>query len=158
MMVNLAENEIFDCLMSNLRSASENCIRLSNHPSNGKRYSDLQKELVLIEGCYRQLSVKRMDTRYLDVCHQAGKASLLVGGWIRKYRYINDKFLKELFVKLAEFLAFAYSFSKKIKDERTGLFGAVLPEGMTSNTIKSRNEVAMRISHGGIIIPNGCSV
>jgi|SRR5580698_3920837 hypothetical protein len=157
-MVQLLEHEVFDCLMSNLRMASENCIRLAKNPSNGKMYTDLQSQLSLIEGASRQVSVRRLDVRWVNMCHQIGAARPLVGGWIRKYRYKNDKFLQELFTKLGEFLAFAYAFSNKIKDEKTGVFGAVLPEGMSERTIKSKNDVAMRISHGGIIIPDGCSI
>lgn len=157
-MPNLSENEIFDCLMTNFRLAGENCIILSDMKGKGKHYTELRKQLKLIEGCCTQISRLRLDYRWLPIGNQIGKAIDLSGSWIRKYRYKDDKFLYELFMGLAEFMAFGYSFTKSLKDEKTNTSNPILPEYMDTSTPRSQSSTSMRISHGGIIIPDGCSV
>jgi hypothetical protein len=59
---------------------------------------------------------------------------------------------------LAQFLAFGYDLAENIKNEKTGTSGPILPDYMGKKSVKSQNEIAMRISHGGIIIPDGVSI
>lgn len=156
-MGNLTEQEIFDCLMTNFRLASENCIRLAELPFKGPSYSRLRDELLLIEGAARQAMYWRADTRWSAIADRCSQAHRLSGDWLRLYRN-QPKFLYMLFAKLAQFLAFGYALAEKLKNEKTGVSGAILPEYMDKKTVKSQNDIVMRISHGGIIMPNGVSV
>lgn len=157
-MGNLTETEIFDCLMSNFRMAGENCMKLATCREKGKSLTELRKQLKLIEGSLTQLSRFRLDARWLPIGIQVGKAIDLSSTWIRKYRYKNDKFLYELFMGLGEFMAFGYSFTQDLKSQKTGTSGPILPGHMALRDTKPINSPAMRISHGGIIIPNGASI
>ena len=156
-MSDLTENEIFDCLMSNFKMASENCIRLASTPRKGPAYSQLRDQLFLIEGAARQAMYWRSDTRWLAIANRCSQAHRLSGDWLRLYRN-EPRFLYELFTKLAQFLAFGYDLAENIKNEKTGTSGPILPDYMGKKSVKSQNEIAMRISHGGIIIPDGVSI
>lgn len=152
----LTETEIFECLSINLRLASETCIRLANSPLKGSLYKQLRDYLSLIEGSSRQAAAWRADSRWYDIANHAAQAHKLSGDWLRKYA-LNQDYLKKMLLKLAEFLAFSYVLSQSLKSKKTGILGPILPEGMDKSSLKQKN-AQMRISNGGIIIPNCVSI
>ena len=156
-MSDLTEVEIFDCLATHFRLAAENCKKLALLPRKGANYKNLRDQLHIIEGAARQACYWREDTRWLAVGQRAAQAHRLSGDWLRKYK-ASPNVLRKLFLSLEEFMNFGYRLSFDLKDKRTGISGAILPANMQRNIIKSEDGPSMRISSGGIIIPNGVSV
>lgn len=152
----LTEAEIFDCLGANLKLASENCKNLAVLPRKGKSHKDLITQLHLIEGAARQAAYWRLDHRWLGIGMQCGKAHHLAKNWLSKYRAPSDKaFLYQLFIKLAEFLDHAYQIYIEMKNAKTGTNNPILPEYMERRDPRARENTVMKISNGGIIIPEG---
>jgi len=158
-MSDLTEKEIFDCLSENFRLAAENCLKIATSPKRGKIYRELIDQLSLIEGASRQACHWRGDTRWLDIADKAAYAQKFSGDWLRRYN--SEKsiwFLKKLFVQLGLLMNFGFKLSLDLKDKKTGILGPILPENMKSSLIKGDRNICMRISNGGIIIPDGVMV
>ena len=155
-MSHLTEIEIFDCLSTNFKLAANNCIKLAVDPLKGRPYRELRSQLQLIEGACRQTANWRGDTRWLQIGMRCAQALELSKNWIIKYRF-DTAFLHKLFTKLSEFLAFGYKLSEDLRTKKTSTMGPVLPSYMNKTNSMPSNSTKMRISSGGIIIPEGAN-
>lgn len=155
----LTEVEIFDRMMTSLRAAIQHCESLASLPVTGPTYDAFRKELLLIEGCCRQASAWREDTRWLTMGRTMAKAHKIAGNWLRGARdemkrkiSLAPKQRYELFMKLAANLKAMHEQAKTAKNARTGRVGMILPE-MPTVTRENRS-MGWRRSAGGIILPS----
>ena len=164
----LTETEIFDCLVTNFRLAAEGADDLARRPFKGEIYDKFRRELQLIEGACRQASTWREDTRWLPIGLMIAQVHSKAGDWLRGIKMsdgtrvkIRDGELHPLFVKLAENLRALHIIATKIRDERTGKLGAILPVMIKGPHRDTRPvgwnapmaDVHPHISKGGILLP-----
>lgn len=158
----LTEVEIFSCLEENLLSAAQHAKDLALLPVRGDTYDKFRKELLLVEGAARQASVWREDTRWLDIGHWMATAHRLTGKWLRGYSVMDGKgkrqYPHDLYLKMADNLLGASVMVEKIRKERTGRVGMILPEvqplirtqGRAVQVLHPSQQPA--VSSGGIIL------
>jgi hypothetical protein len=141
----LREIEIFDRLISSFRAAEEHCRALAQqqHRIKGERYNKLRIELNLIEGACRQASAWREDSRWLQIGQYAAECHKRCGGWLRH----RDP--PKYFKLLADNMLMMMKATQTLKDQATGVRGAILP------ATPKYEPANRRVSMGGIIIPTG---
>ena len=160
----LTEREIFDCMATNLKLAAEHADDLAVKPFKGPIYELYREELSLVEGCCRQASAWREDTRWLDIGLKMAEAHKLAGQWLRGYK-INGVRVKVAegekhlcFVKMAELLRALLKKCEETRDQKTGHVGMIVPEPIRPfmrDDRKHRVQLPFAMSPGGIIIPHG---
>ena len=131
----LTEIEIFSCMAHNLRLAIEHCEDLAVKPFKGFIYNDFRKELKAIEGCCRQASAWRQDTRWLPMGLVMEGAHKRAGDWLRGVRDPETGRLHPLpegqkhplFVKLAENLRAMAAALDALRTRPTNRTGMILP-------------------------------
>lgn len=157
----LTEVEIFDRMMSSLKIAAECCDVLAKSSRKGPTYNRLREHLALIEGCCRQASAWREDTRWLGIGMMMAEAHKRAGGWLRGYKdpitglRVKTEVgqMNQLFVMLAANLRGLYDQVQLLKTKKTGTMGAILPETPRAER-RSGAPVGWRASKGGILLPN----
>lgn len=160
----LTEIEIFACLRENLVLAIEHCDDLASLPLKGTTYDKLRHELRLIEGCCRQASAWREDTRWLPIGKLMAEAHQKAGGWLRGYKDpLTGQRIKfapgvqnPLFRMLADNLRGLLKAVDGLKSRPTGRVGMILPEelpGPHRDTVP----VGWR-PQGGLILPDSAQV
>jgi hypothetical protein len=165
----LTEQEIFDCMRENCAKAAAHCEDLAKRQRRGPVYNLLREELKLIEGCCRQACQWREDARWLNVAKDVAKAHVLAGEWLRGVkvgkgprRAIPEGERHPLFMKLAEILRNLAKQAEKLKNQRTGRSGMILPlirdnfRETRQHRVKLPDGMAM--TPGGLIIPHGVSL
>src|SRR5580692_11390803 len=90
----LTEREIFDRLSCSFRVAAECSDALAVLPLKGPTYVRLRTELRLIEGCCRQASAWREDTRWLTIGLKMAEVHKRAGGWLRGPKAPNGVHMK----------------------------------------------------------------
>ena len=159
----LTETEIFDQMRSSLKAAIQHCEDLAVEPVKGFTYEFLRNELKLIEGCCRQASAWREDTRWLNAGLAMGEAHKLAGGWLRGYKVdgeriaLADKHSYWCFKKLADNLRNYAKLTEQIRTKRTGRRGMILPTALPAPFRETRQHrvVLPTVTPGGIIVPEG---
>lgn len=164
-MSDLTEQEVIDRLKQSIREAGQAAMDLASVSRRGPAYHKLREHLLLVEGCCRQLSVFREDTRWLNMGAAMHKAHELSGGWLRGFKHpetgmriaFSPKMKNPLFVKLAENLAFMLVGVEDMLHKRTGVRGPILPAlPAAERKIGSPTPVSLpaplRKSPGGIIL------
>ncbi len=157
-MARLTEIEIFDRMQESLRAAEQACRDLATSPIKGPNYEILRKHLGLIEGCCRQASVWREDTRWLPIGMMMAEAHRRAGDWLRGIK-LPDGGRRSLapgemhpnFVKLAENLKALLVSVARLKTARTGRRGMILPQPMVAPHRDFR-PVQVR-TPGGVFLP-----
>lgn len=152
----LTEREIFDCMETNLGFAVQHCEDLARLPLKGPTYVKLRENLKLIEGCCRQASAWREDTRWLGVGMTMAEAHKRAGDWLRGDRTPEGARIKlapgemhPLFMKLADNLRGLKRVCEQLRHQRVGKLGMILPDmshGPHRDTRPSR-----------VILPSGMS-
>ena len=165
----LSESEIFDCMADSLRKAIDHCEQLAVKPLRGPIYNQFRQELKLVEGCCRQASSWREDTRWLPIgllmeqCHQKA------GEWLRgvvdpatKQRVPVPEGQKHpLFVSLAQNLRGILKGVEDLRTKRAGQMGMILPPMPRAETRTHGRQIQVALPSGmhrassGLIIPDG---
>jgi hypothetical protein len=122
-------------MADSLGKAIHHCEDLAVHPLKGPIYHQYRTELKLVEGCCRQASAWREDTRWLPIGLMMSKCHNMAGEWLRG---VQDPVTKRrtpipegqkhpLFVKLAENLRALLVQVEKLRTGATGKMGMILP-------------------------------
>lgn len=158
-MGDLTEVEIFDRMRESLKTAAECADDLAVLPQKGPTYERLRAELRLIEGCCKQATAWREDTRWLKVGLMMAECHKRAGGWLRGYKTqegVNVKFASQhqnpLFRMLAANLRDAIRAVDELKNRATGRVGMILPDMAPAPHRDTRPE-GWRKSAGGILLP-----
>lgn len=161
----LTESEIFDCMRTNLVLAVEHCDDLAKLPAKGPTYRKLIDELKLIEGCCRQASAWREDTRWLNHGLLMAEVHKKAGSWLRGYKIngVTVKFapghINPLFRMLADNLRAMIKAVDQTKNQRTGRVGMILPDMLPGPHRETRqHRVQLPRTPGGIILPSDVSL
>lgn len=126
-MSELTEREILACLKENLRLGAENADKLAAG-ERGPIYLHLRRELRLVEGCCRQMSGWREDTRWLPFGMKVVEAQLRCGQWLR------SKEPAWRFKGLAEILRHALAQALDLERKKTGRIGMIVPKPFAAPT------------------------
>ncbi len=163
----LTEQEIFDCLDTNLALAIEHCENLARLPLKGPSYSKLRDCLGLIEGACRQASAWREDTRWLTLGFSMAEAHKRAGDWLRGPRDTNGVRIKlanahalKCFTMLATNLRVLQKVVEATRHGKTGRVGMILPAALPAphrDTRPSRVILppGMAQRKSGLILPSG---
>jgi hypothetical protein len=162
----LTEIEIFDCMQTSLKLAVEQCEDLAKLPAKGPTYVKLRENLRLIEGCCKQASAWREDTRWLNFAFMMGEVHKKAGNWLRGTVQVDGIPVKlapqhgaMLFLKLADNLRGIDKLAGEVKNKATGRRGMILPEmGPAPFRETRQHRVTLPRTPGGIIIPAGALV
>ncbi len=145
-MSRLGEAEIFNCMTENLRLAAEHCENLAILPAKGPTYHALRTSLALVEGCCRQASAWREDTRWLPIGLAMAEAHKRCGDWLR---HRNPP---KYFLMMAANLRNLYVVADGIKNKATGTTGMILPAALPGPHRDTR-PVSVRLP-SGLIVPS----
>jgi hypothetical protein len=125
----------------------------------------LRDNLRLIEGCCKQASAWREDTRWLNFAFQMGKIHKKAGDWLRGYEHngirikLAPQHIGPLFLMLANNLRGIDLLAEQTKNKATGRRGMILPDMQPAPFRETRqHRVMLPKTPGGIIIPAGASV
>lgn len=163
----LTETEIFSCMADNLRLAAIDCDLLATEPLKGPIYDRFRRELKLVEGCCRQASAWREDTRWLPIGLQMEECHRRAGEWLRgekmpdgSRRLIPYGQKHPLFLKLAANLRALHMVVEALRTRATGRIGMILPDAMPGPHREHRPQrvlippgLSQRAS--GLIVPSG---
>ena len=130
----LTEQEIFDCLRDNFKSAIRHCESLAREPRKGATYRVLRDNLRLIEGAAKQAAAWRADARWLRISFMMGEAHKRAGDWLRGIKGPNGRriplapgHLHPNFMALAENMRKGLSISEGYRTRATHARGPILP-------------------------------
>jgi hypothetical protein len=143
-MADLTETEILDCMRHNLTLAAQHAEALALQPKQGPNFERLRAELRLVEGCCRQMSAWREDTRWLPIglmmeeCHQ------------RARRWIVSRTARQSFLKLAENLRALLASCQRLETAATGRVGMILPDAPVPFR---ENRLVQVVRPSGLILP-----
>jgi hypothetical protein len=165
-MSDLTEPDVIGQLKASLKEAGQAALDLSVTSRKGPAYKKLREHLLLVEGCCRQLSAMREDTRWLNIGMLMHKAHELSGGWLRGFKHpitgmriaVSIKTRNPLFIKLAENLAFLHETADNLLMKRTGVLGPILPalpiaERRVGAPVRVSVPPAMQKMPSGILLP-----
>jgi hypothetical protein len=168
-MSDLTEQDVIVQMKESLRQAGDACIGLANSPVKGQNYRRLREHLLLVEGCCRQISAMRDDSRWLGIgffMAEAQKRSRkwLVGGKdpVTGVRFAVSMTVRHpLFDRLAQNLAFMLASVERLLTSATGVVGRpILPETPryerpTGAPVPVSMPAGFEKSQGGILLPRG---
>jgi hypothetical protein len=152
----LTEVEIFDALEDNLKRAIQAADDLTTLDRRGPAYSTLREALGKIEGCCRQASAWREDTRWLGLGLLADQCLKKSGGWLRGHKddrtgvkiTLNIDTKNKMFEMLASNLRLFLKGVETLKDGKTGKIGMILPE-----TPDMGRRIGAPVSNSGLTLP-----
>lgn len=164
----LTETEIFDQMVTSFRVAAELADDLAKIPLKGPTYNRLRTELRLIEGCCKQASTWREDTRWLDYGKFAAECHKRAGDWLRGIKMPDGSRVKlsagtmhPAFTMLAEILRKLLRVAEDTKTKATGKVGMILPATLAAphrDTKPVGYRAPPNLTKGGIIIPDSVSL
>jgi hypothetical protein len=160
-MSTLTENEVDDRLKSAIGEARDACRNLAVRSAEGRDYSSLRDSLMLIEGCCRQMAAFRADYRWLPVGMQIAECHKRAGSWLRGYedKGVHVKWepgtMNKMFVMLGQVLEQLGIMAEKIRTERTGIKGPILPDSMLAAPERKAGRIGFTPAKkpNGLIIP-----
>lgn len=120
-MSTLTEQEIGDCLRTNIREAVQYCVNLAKLPAQGPTYRKLVDNLKLIEGASRQMGHFREDMRWMRFGWEMARFHQRIGDAVR------SRAAREIFLAMSVKLKDALAECDKLRTEKTGRRGAILP-------------------------------
>ena len=165
----LTEVEIFDCMTDSLDVAIEQCGILARRSIRGMAYVALRNALRKIEGCCKQASAWREDTRWLNISLVIAECHKRAGDWLRGVKMPDgthikyaDSSMNVLFVKLADNLRALKCLARDTKNLATKRTGMILPEPIMPYMRENRRyrvvlPPGMAMSNGGVILPGSTS-
>lgn len=154
-MSDLTEQEIFDCLETNVMLAAQDCINISNKPQRGPHYKSFIDRIRLIEGACQQACAWREDTRWLNFVAVVAATHDKAGKWLR------GGYAKILFLDLAKLFLDMHGHVQHLRHAKTGRRGMILPDmlpGPHRDTRPSRVMLPMgmdSVRPSGIVVPAG---
>lgn len=152
-------------MADNLRMAARDCELLATIPMKGMVYDRFRKELKLVEGCCRQASAWREDTRWLPIGLMMEECHKRAGDWLRGVvmpdgtrRLIPHGEKHPLFVKLAENLHALLKQVSVLRTQATGRLGMILPDMAPTPFRETRQHrielpAGMAARASGLIVP-----
>jgi len=150
----LTEVEIFACMHENLILAAQHAVDLAKLPAQGLTYQKFREEMLLVEGCCRQASAWREDTRWLQVGLVIADALQRTGSWLRGYRVEGREgktfYPRDLYLMLAEKLREIAKVIEGLQHGATGRVGMILPE--PARVIRTESRPVQVMSPGGVIL------
>ena len=160
----LTEVEIFDRMKASLRTAIEACEQLAIEPYKGPMYLHFREHMKLVDGCCRQASAWREDTRWLNIANLIFKSRTMAGNWLRgeevvrkpdggsavMFARLNAPHAYKCFTTLAQNLKQIELMADKTKNEATGVRGAILPTPLADPN-RERTHFASR-TPGGVLL------
>ena len=159
----LTEVEIFDCMLVNLRVAVEAAEELAKHPVGDVVYDRLRQALKLVEGCCKQASTWREDTRWLELGLMMAECHKRSGNWLRGIKQedgtrvkIANGILHPAFQMLAENLRALIKLANDTKHKATGRLGMILPAPLPGPHRDTRpvSFAGMRQHTNGLLVPD----
>ena len=164
----LTEIEIFTRMQESLRLAAECCDDLAVSNVKGPTYDALRKHLLLIEGCCRQASAWREDSRWLPIGIMMAQAHKRAGNWLRGFKVQGEVLAIKLdarqhnrnFVHLAANLRAIYAAVENLKTQKTGRVGMILPEQAPAPFRETKQHAimlppGMARRDSGLLVPAG---
>lgn len=164
-----SEVEVFSFLADHFSKAASACDDLARRQRKGPVYLELIKDLELIENMCRIAHYMRQDARWLQVGLRMEAAHKCAGDWLRGVprkpdeqgrpqppMKIPEGELHPLFVRLAEFMREQGKEAERLRREKTGRVGMVLPRMLAPPGVRSPSNYRLnplRKSVGGIILP-----
>jgi hypothetical protein len=161
-MSDLTEHDVVRQMKESLRQAGDAAVELSESPIKGPGYRRLRENLLLVEGCCRQLAAMRDDSRWLAIGFYMAEAQKrsrkwLVGGKdpVTGVRFATSMSVRHpLFDRLAQNIAFMLASVERLLTAATGVVGRpILPEVRHERRIGA--PVGWEKSSRGIILPTG---
>lgn len=159
-MSTLSEAEIYDRLKSAIGEARDACKNLAVRSVEGRDYSSLRDSLALIEGCCRQMGYHRDDSRWFPVGLQISECHKRAGSWLRGYvdKGVHVKWepgqMNKMFVMLEKVLEQLGVMAEKIRTERTGKRGPILPESILATPERKAGRIGFEPRKpSGLILP-----
>lgn len=161
----LTEREIFSCMADNFGMAIQHCEDLASLPLKGPTYNLFRHELRLIEGCCRQASAWREDTRWLVIGKLMAAVHLQAGEWLRGVQLPSGRRVPvpfgmkhPMFLALAGQLRLLKRQADEFRTKATGKIGMILPEytpGPHRDTVPVGWTPA--VGGSGLILPVGAA-
>lgn len=142
-MSELTEREILGRLKESFKLASEDADRLAAG-ERGPVYRRFREHLKLVEGCCRQMSAWRGDTRWLQVGLKVAEAQQKCGKWLR------TKELPWRFAGLAQILRNGWLRAHELETKKTGRPGLILPKPLPAETRTQGRSVSVILPPGFI--------
>ena len=160
----LTEQEIFDCMSTNLKLAVESCAELATNPIKGPAYTRFREQMKLVDGCCRQASAWREDTRWLNIADQIFEARNRAGSWLRGHVVegrrvkLHESHAYKMFVKLGAVLMGLDKRVVQLRDDKTRHVGMILPEMQRApDPTVSKHQVLLPegfgVTPGGVLMP-----
>lgn len=85
-MTDTTENELFDCIIGNFKSAISDCKQMADPMSlRGLMYQRVKESLKLVEGSSRQIAHWREDSRWLQIGISAEAAHEMLRRWVANH-------------------------------------------------------------------------
>jgi hypothetical protein len=160
-MSDLTESEVLDRMKTSLREAIQACQDLAVKSVKGRPYEVLRENLLLIEGCCRQLAAFRGDTRWLPIGKLMAECHQKAGGWLRGYKDPTSGIRimtaggerNKLFLMLAVNLADIHDSASTLYTAKTGTSGAILPATPTETRREGRPAFTQPKRKSTLILP-----
>jgi hypothetical protein len=150
----LTEAEIFGCMHENLILAAQHAVDLAKLPAQGPTYRTFRDEMLLVEGCCRQASAWREDTRWLQVGLIIADSLQRTGSWLRGYRVEGREgksfYSRDLYLMLADNLRGIARVIEGLQHDATGKIGMILPE--PAQVIRTESRPVQVITPDGITL------
>jgi hypothetical protein len=169
-----SEIEVFSFLADHFAKAASACDDLARNRRRGPVYNELRHDLEKIENMCRIANYMRQDARWLQVGLRMHAAHQCAGDWLRGVprkpdaqgkpqppMAIPEGELHPLFVRLAEFLREQAKEADRLRRERTGRVGMILPRMLVPPGVRQPTNYRVTPLHkssGGVIIPRGVNV
>lgn len=125
----LTEREILDCLKDSLKITTERCQDLADG-RRGKTYREFKDAMKLVDGCCRQMSGWREDTRWSAFALKVFEVPKRTAKWLRE----DKKSWHAKFAMLADILRAAQVRAMELERKKTGKVGLILPPVLTPPT------------------------
>lgn len=156
----LTEREIFDCLTENFRLAAQHAEDLARVPKGGPVYIQFREELRLIEGACRQAAQWREDARWLPMGMKVNDLLQRCGDWLRGVRNKDGTYTAipadkkhPLFLLTAEALRDCQRQVERLRDQKTGRVGMILPANLAGARAHAR-----KVQNSRLILPTTMAV
>lgn len=141
----LTEHEIFSQMTQSFALAAEACLDLASNPVKSPAYNRLRDELRLIEGCCRQASYWREDTRWLPIGLMMAECHKRAGDWLRGVKLPSGRKvalasgeMHPCFLKLSANLRMLGRAAETLRDSKPPKLGLILPDGYENTRIRKK--------------------
>lgn len=118
------EKEQFELIRENLRLAVEDCRAIATQYETGFRYTQLRKHLLTAEDACRDLMWLREDVRWSEFSLLLPKCQEISRRWLTPLSLQG----KKVFSHMAESLAWLLAYVERMRTQKTGRRGIILPE------------------------------